>query len=215
MKKQINSTENGYTSPNDSHNEDFEDSTSISEEYNFGNNQKLEKTKLSNMDYPSDIYAEKELILPKNIKMEIKNGVTRLKELLKNENDLCINLIKLIVNDYALPRDVDGLVLDHYSNTIKECTSAFKSWPVEIMQLRDIVATLFNLTRGEGKLIYDTIAELELDYVPKTYDILARLCMDEIGVQFDPKVNYHFELDKTFWLQCTEYLSGQNVDSEF
>jgi hypothetical protein len=160
---------------------------------------------------PIPLKNEEYVVLPKNIKEEIKNNVAELKELLKDDSEFCISLIKSIVNvgKYMLPQGIDYMVFDHYDDIIKQCTKEYKSWPIQVTQVRSIASSLAYLVSGYNKLIFDALKDCEPYDMQKKCEDLGELCRIEIGVQFNPKVDYHYELDPEYSRMYDVYVAGQ------
>ena len=139
----------------------------------------------------------KEFVLPENIKEEIKTNVIQLKELLKNDKEFAENLIWMSVHagQYILPDYIASSVYKHYNDIIEQCKKEYQAWPGEINKVRDIAYTLSCLASGYNQSIFDAAKIINQDYSYNECEALGKLVKIEIGYQFNPEINYNYDLD--------------------
>jgi len=137
----------------------------------------------------------KELVLPENIKEEIKKGVAELKELLKDDQEFLQNLVWKIVNGgkYLQLNYIADSVYHHYTNVIEQCQKEYKAWPIEINKIRDIVYKLSSIATGYNELIFDVLKTVNPEYTSDDCKALGDIARKEIGSQFNPEINYNCE----------------------
>jgi hypothetical protein len=152
----------------------------------------MEKEELFSSENP------RKAIIPSVVTKEaIKDNITKLREVFYDDQDSLIKIVSYIVNDFALPEDVDRVILNHYSTVIEQCKKEHKAWPNEIAQVRIAAGTLYNLANGIGELVTQEMARIKPSEDEK-YDIaikIGKLLQAEIGREFNPDIDYRLGID--------------------
>lgn len=154
----------------------------------------------------------KEINLPENIKEEIRKNITELKEILKDDKEFA-NAIIWSMFYCPAPYRVSDNIYGHYSDIVKKCQEEHKPIPEEIHQLYKIVSFLAYLAVGQSEKLYDIINDTNdnVDIITNKIEALGKLCLQEIGFQFDPNINYRHQLDLITEYENTQFI-GENLD---
>lgn len=134
------------------------------------------------------------ITLPENIKIEVKNNSSELKELLKDDQNFLIKLVTAI-NSFP-PSFVRNIIFEHYDNLIQESKSQHKPWPKIVDEVDRLTYSLYSLWEIDNKLFCDNFKNLDFD----SYNVMSRLIKDEIVLQFkfttDIDYNYDYNVDE-------------------
>ena len=132
-----------------------------------------------------------EVVLPENIKTEIKKNVVELKDILKNDQVFAEKIISMICNVESFgTQTVTQEVYTHYTDILTTCSKESKPWPSWLDRLSKVVDLLDHLATGYDVLTYDLLNDsLE------TCHSLGQLVITEINYQFYPDIHFNTNIN--------------------